>query len=529
MTYRHSHVDTKNLDWFTKDNSRATLLTVDISLGQVRGLRNVKVDFQYPITAIAGRNGSCKTTVLGIAACAFHNSDENGFKLPGRKRPYYTFSDFLIQTKEESALGRIQIRYKILYNNWKPSERFPDGIGEGWQVRIKKRSSRWNNYPARVDRTVVFLGVERIVPHSERSVSKSYRGKFKPVSNLGWEDDVRNIVGRILATDYESFSFRRHTKYRIPIVAKKNGNTYSGFNMGAGEHSLFELFSIIHECPDGSLILIDEIELGLHEQAQEKLILELKTICQKRKFQIICTTHSPRILDALPPKGRIFVERLGTETTIIPGISSAYATGKLSGRSHSELEILVEDEAAELILKTALDRESRSRSQICPIGSDTAVMRYAAAKFKEMQRKSNMPEICVILDGDKASVRSNQIQQFLNALENTKNADEARDWIDKRLIFLPGNKWPELWVVSPPNKNPFYKRLASELEMTSSEVDDLLEVSARAGKHKEFDEASRILNLPRDVIVSYLIKSAFEAEPERLVEIQNFIRGWYEK
>jgi predicted ATPase len=529
MTYRHSHVDTKNLDWFTKDNSRATLLTVDISLGQVRGLRNVKVEFQYPITAIAGRNGSCKTTVLGIAACAFHNLDDNSFKLPGRKRPYYTFSDFLIQTKEESSLGYIQIRYKILHNNWKPSKTVPDGIGEGYQYRIKKRSGRWNNYAARVKRTVVFLGVERIVPHSERSVSKSYRGKFKPTSNLGWEDDVRETVGRVLSTDYDSFSFRRHTKYRIPIVAKKNGNTYSGFNMGAGEHSLFELFSIINECPDGSLILIDEIELGLHEKAQENLILELKKICEKRKFQIICTTHSPRILDALPPEGRIFLERLGTETTVIPGISSAYATGKLSGRSQSELEILVEDEAAELILTAALDRESRSRSQILPIGSDTAVMRYAAAKFKERQRKSHTPEICVILDGDKASGKSKQIKQFLNALESTKNPDEAKDWIDKRLIFLPGNEWPESWVVNPSNKTPFYERLARDLQMSPSEVDDLLESSARAGKHKEFNEASRILNLPRDLIVSYLIKSAFDAEPDRLLEIQNFIRGWYEK
>jgi hypothetical protein len=156
-------------------------------------------------------------------------------------------------------------------------------------------------------------------------------------------------------------------------------------------------------------------------------------------------------------------------------------------------------------------------------------MRYAAAKFKERQRKSHTPEICVILDGDKASGKSKQIKQFLNALESTKDPDEAKDWIDKRLIFLPGNDWPESWVVNPSNKTPFYERLARDLQMSPSEVDDLLESSARAGKHKEFNEASRILNLPRDLIVSYLIKSAFDAEPDRLLEIQNFIRGWYEK
>ncbi len=257
MAYNYSSLDKENLQWFPKDNSCATLRTIKLARGQIRGLRGVTVDFLYPITAIAGRNGSCKTTVLALSACAFHN-EPNGFKLSGRKQPYYTFSDFFIQTKEEAALGRIMIDYEILHNKWKGHE-----PGVGVQRRVKKLGGRWNNYDSRAKRTVVFLGVERIVPHSERSVSKSYRGKFKSGTDHGWEDNVREIVGRILGTDYTLFSYRRHSKYRLPIVAKKEQKIYSGFNMGAGEHSLFELFSIINECPNGSLILMDEIELGL--------------------------------------------------------------------------------------------------------------------------------------------------------------------------------------------------------------------------------------------------------------------------
>ncbi|KAM3102510.1 ATP-dependent nuclease [Phormidesmis sp. 146-12] len=409
-----------------------------VSRGQIRGLRNVTVDFRYPITAIAGRNGSCKTTVLALSACAFHNAP-NGFRLSGRKQSYYTFSDFFIQTKEEAALGGIQIGCEILHNNWKGRE-----PGAGWQYRIKKLGGRWNNYDSRLKRTVVFLGVERIVPHSERSVSKSYRGKFKLGTDHGWEDDVREVVGKILGTDYASFSYRRHSKYRLPVVAKKDRKVYSGFNMGAGEHSLFELFSIINECPDGSLILIDEIELGLHEKAQENLIKELKEICKKRKFQIICATHSSHILECLPPEGRIFLERTGTETDIIPGISPAYATGKLSGRSNVELDILVEDEAAKLILETVLNRELRLRTKVLPIGSAAAVMRHLAARYKEARhKKDDAVEVLVFLDGDKLSQKNEQIKQFIKAVENPIEQQEAKDWVDKRLLFLPGSKWPE--------------------------------------------------------------------------------------
>ena len=320
MAYRNSKLDEDNLKWFLKDDSRQTLVKIQVWRGQIRGLKDALIEFHYPITAIAGRNGSCKTTVLALSACAFHNG-LNGFKLSGRNQPYYTFSDFFIQTKEEAALGNIKIGYQILSNRWKKSK-----PGLGWQYHTKKSGGRWNNYDSRVLRTVVFLGVERIVPHAERSVSKTYRGRFKIGTNHGWEDNVREIVGRILDTDYASFSYRRHSKYRIPIVARKDQRVYSGFNMGAGEYSLFELFAIINECPDGSLILIDEIELGLHEKAQENLLKELKEICKRRKFQIICTTHSSRILECLPPEGTIFLERTGTETSIIPGISPAYAS-----------------------------------------------------------------------------------------------------------------------------------------------------------------------------------------------------------
>ncbi len=521
MAYNYSKLDKENLKWFPKDNSCATLRTVQVSVGQIRGLRNVTVDFRYPMTAIAGRNGSCKTTVLALSACAFHNVAD-GFKLSGRKQSYYTVSDFFIQTKEEAALGNILVKYEILHDNWKGEE-----PGAGWQHRIKLAGGRWNNYASRVPRTVVFLGVERIVPHSERSVSKGYRGKFKLGTAHGWEDNVREVVGRILGTDYTSFSYRRHSKYRLPVVAKKDQKLYSGFNMGAGEHSLFELFSIINECPNGSLILIDEIELGLHEKAQENLIKELKEICKKRKFQVICTTHSSRILECLPPEGRIFLERTGAKTNIIPEISPAYATGKLSGRPNVELDILVEDEAAKLILETVLNQELRLRTQVLPIGSNAAVMKHLAARYKESKhKKDRLAEVLVFLDGDKSSKKAEQINHFINAVENPTEKEEAKDWVEKRLLFLPGNEWPELWVIKPSGREAFHKRFGREFQMAVAEVDDMLDSAARAGKHKEFYEAAKILNLDKIVVASHLIKSAFESAPEESQKITDVVRGF---
>jgi len=299
--------------------------------------------------------------------------------------------------------------------------------------------------------------------------------------------------------------------------------TYSGFNMGAGEESLFELFSIIKECPDGSLIIVDEIELGLHEEAQERLIHELKILCEARKFQIICTTHSPRVLECLPPEGRIFLERVGKDVGILPGISPAYATGKLSGRPNIELDVLVEDDAAKLIVATALSPELRERVEVRPIGSATAVMRHLAARYKE----ARSPEVCVLLDGDQSSDVSELIKGFLKALESHADEEIIQKWVEKRLGFLPGTEWPEAWVVGQ-RTAATYERLQREFQLSKPKIDDLLSESRRAGKHNEFRAASLQLNFDESVVAYQLVKSAFESAPNECVRIVGFVDGFLE-
>ena len=67
------------------------------------------------------------------------------------------------------------------------SAKMPTGKGLGMQERLKIHGGRWNNDDRRIDRTVVYLGIDRIVPHAEKSVSKSYRYLFKAGNQHGWE------------------------------------------------------------------------------------------------------------------------------------------------------------------------------------------------------------------------------------------------------------------------------------------------------------------------------------------------------
>jgi hypothetical protein len=111
-------------------------------------------------------------------------------------------------------------------------------------MRIKQYGGRWNNYDGRVKRTVVYLGIDRIVPDAEKTVSKNYNRLFQTVNAQGWEDEVRAIVGRILGMGYMAFSHKQHSKYRLPLVSVGNA-TYSGFNMGSQKQPTWWMSSVL--------------------------------------------------------------------------------------------------------------------------------------------------------------------------------------------------------------------------------------------------------------------------------------------
>ncbi|MCW8966371.1 MAG: AAA family ATPase [Candidatus Pacearchaeota archaeon] len=505
MKYRYSHVDRRNLEWFLNDATRATLFSIVLQIGKLRGLSPCEMNFQYPLSAIAGKNGSGKSTLLALAACAYHNHS-NGFSLPRRKSTYYTMSDFFIQSSEEVAADGIGILYEFFHNNWRRSKLHPNGIGRGWQGRVKNEGGKWSNYSRRVPRNVVFFGIERVVPHSERSVSKSYRHSFKRSNTTGFEKEVIRIVSKILGKRYDDFWFREHSKYKLPHVKYKKA-IYSGFNMGAGENALFEILSTVFAAPEGLFIVIDEIELGLHESAQRRFIEELKVLCSKRKIQVICTTHSPAILSTLPPEGRFYIERNGDETIITNGISPEYAAGRLAEQNSKELDVFVEDGIARLLVQSILGINERRRINIIPIGSAAAVIRQLSARYKE----TNSGECIAFLDGDQKAFLTKHIKYFQSNCEFASEDTSATKWLIDRLQFLPGDSWPEWWIFTTLTDHDL-SSLAVSFSITVNELKDIFEIAVNAGKHKEFNTLAEQLSLPENEVCCTICKWIAEVE-----------------
>ena len=61
--------------------------------------------------------------------------------------------------------------------------------------------------------------------------------------------------------------------------------------MGTGEQKMLYIIHEVLKAPKGSLILIEELDLALHEFAIRSLISFLTQQAAKQKLQIIFTTH----------------------------------------------------------------------------------------------------------------------------------------------------------------------------------------------------------------------------------------------
>lgn len=515
MKYKNSNLDIKLKKWFIGENACAHLRKIEILYGKIRGLTSSTLEFDYPITAIAGKNGSGKSTALALACCAFHNK-KDGFKPANRKQSYYTFADFFVQHKEEIPPSGIMIKNYIAHNNWKTSPNSPEPSGVRWQIRKKSPGGKWNEYATRVRRNVAFIGIERIVPHSEKSQSRSYNRYFKSDEPSGWEERIAQIIGYILNKKYDQVKIAKHSKYKLPI-AISDGIIYSGFNMGAGENALFEIFSTIYSCSNGALIVIDEIELGLHVEAQKRFIKKLKEICLERQLQIICTTHSSEIFDCIPEEARIFIEKSNNKTVITKGPSSDYAFSKLSSENSRELTILVEDDVAKNIITLSLPNDLRSRVNIEAIGSASAL----SIQLSSNKKLTSPTNSIAIFDGDQRKNATSNLNVAAKALEIDK--EELKPWFIERTNYLPGDTWPESWILEKTKSS--VSSLAEILNIENDELSDIIEYGQGAGKHNEFHEIGKHLSLSRhDALYSFCTNIA-RSHPEELTDIINFIKS----
>jgi predicted ATPase len=99
----------------------------------------------------------------------------------------------------------------------------------------------------------------------------------------------------------------RHTKATIQQVTSVLFDTVGGDSLPASQVSegtllVLGLLTALHAPDRPNLMLLDDLDRGLHPRAQKELISLLRGLLDTNpEFQVIASTHSPYLLDCVEP------------------------------------------------------------------------------------------------------------------------------------------------------------------------------------------------------------------------------------
>lgn len=290
-----------------------------IHIEKFRAFRGKDIAFTNNVVAIAGQNGTMKTTLMGMLS-----------------QPFSLQTHPVMQ--EERTIDNQKFE-KQMQEIFKISPKY-DKIGEhNYTLNIDKKFHASETYQCvSVKRIATAGGKETLRFWNAEGRSRGMGFVQCPVVYLSMkrllpigETQVKNVADSVL-TDEETQQFiLLHNRilslldpvHHVGSVAVKNEkNTlgvetdeYDALTISAGQDNvgkiilaLFSFQRLQQKYPNdykGGLLFIDEIESTLFPAAQKQLLLVLNEFADKLKLQIFFTTHSYSILEAIFEKPRL--------------------------------------------------------------------------------------------------------------------------------------------------------------------------------------------------------------------------------
>jgi energy-coupling factor transporter ATP-binding protein EcfA2 len=354
-----------------------------LRLERIRSFHGSQITFDFPVTALVGPNGGGKSTILNCSACIYSKDPQNIFRK---------------SRVGDSDMDNWLIEFDVIDKNLNPK-----GSVRG---SLAFNKNQWENSNS-IKRPIKIFGVSRTVPAHENgqfpyrtklSVHSSMKGRLSIFENDMTDARINNVkreAERILGKSLAEFRLleltfttarkkqRKTTRKKkviidgisyftrepIPIeehvdiefgkeirntiytyIGKYDDYQFSEFNFGSGEASVIRLVADIEALPDGSLILIEEIENGLHPLAVRRMVDYLMDVAKRKNIQTIFSTHSDYAIASLPSEA-IWAT---VDGTLQQGKLSVEILRAVSGRIDKRLAIFVEDEFAQNWLTSIL-------------------------------------------------------------------------------------------------------------------------------------------------------------------------------
>lgn len=305
-----------------------------VNIEKFRGLNDISIELGERITVICGKNGTSKSTILGIIAQIFNfetdftkldSTTNKPIELTGYKNlagQAFTsqFKEHFRLSKQFDVSGSMKTSFHIfdgaenqelrninlrLYLRTSADPKEQDGIRA--TVRNNTRTNGASD-SRKVTHPVIFLSLKRLTPITERKkYDATETQEFMQKNKNNFIHDSSHILGR--RTGGSRLTQTTGTIESMVV----SGEHYDHESVSVGEDNIGQILQAVYSFQKlkedytdyhGGLILIDEIDAGLFPAAQRRLIDTLVKYARNFDLQIVMTSHSPGIIDTIHDYGK---------------------------------------------------------------------------------------------------------------------------------------------------------------------------------------------------------------------------------
>lgn len=279
-----------------------------IVIEKFRALNNVEVEFGDHITVVCGKNGTSKSSILGIAAQIFSfekdytkNESLSYQQITGGKFKSQYSEHFRISDKfDVSGSMEVSIDLNDGYTEQAATaklELMKRGKSPRPVVRNNSTAEKGDNSSRNFTHPVIFLSLKRLFPIADRD--------YKVIDFDYLKEHEQDFIGLTNELLNRQSSAATATGGTISS-AVAHGANYDQDSVSAGEDNagqivlaLMSFRKLKEEYADykGGLLLIDEADAGLFPTAQVNLIRILDRECKELNLQVIMTSHSPTLIE----------------------------------------------------------------------------------------------------------------------------------------------------------------------------------------------------------------------------------------
>ncbi|MEX2263508.1 MAG: AAA family ATPase [Bryobacteraceae bacterium] len=107
-------------------------------------------------------------------------------------------------------------------------------------------------------------------------------------------EKATTVIGKVFLFDAEQHNPRTHLE-----MFENHPETKAFLQMASHGQVMLSMF---HEnfpsLPDGTVLLLDEPEMALSVSNQRRILKMLMELVDRKKFRIVCATHSPILIDS---------------------------------------------------------------------------------------------------------------------------------------------------------------------------------------------------------------------------------------